>query len=107
MILQTDLEAVVAPIAYILGGLAFGGVKYIAKYGLNLDELRPRQLIKTLAVFGVAGGIVYAQGDDLNEGTLVAATALAAPVVDAALNSLLPDSFGGSPSYGVGTSSER
>lgn len=107
MLLQTTTDSVVAPLAYIAGGLAFGGVKYITKYGADFSQLRPRQLIKTLVVFGLAGGIVYMQGGDLNEANVVAATAIAAPIADAILNNLLPDSMGGSPSYGTSSPSEQ
>lgn len=91
---QSGIDAVLAPLLYVLGGLAFGGVSFLAA---DHDRFRPRQLVKTLVVYGLAGGIVYLQGGDLAEPEIVAATALAAPVGDKVVNAIFPPSAGGSP----------
>ena len=97
---QTDMDAIVGLTAYVLGGLAFGGVSYITN---NDAEFRLRQLVKTLAIYGIAGAIVYAQGGDLSEPELVAATALSAPVANQLIDYFFSPTAGGSATKGRGT----
>ena len=102
--LQTlDGETLLTPVLYVLAGLAFGAVSYLGK---DHETLRPRQLAKTLLVYGIAGVIVYAQGGDLSEPAIIGATALAAPIADKALNFVLPPSSGGSLSRGTGATAQ-
>lgn len=94
-------ESLITAGAYALAGLAYGAVSYLSKRDSE-DEFRPRQLAKTLAVFAVAGFIAYTQGDELSETTIVAATAIAAPIVNVALDYVIPPEAGGSPTKGRG-----
>lgn len=86
---------------YIVSGAAFGIVSYL---GRSHETFQPRQFGKTLAVYAVAGGIVYAQGGDLSEPAVVGATSLAAPVVNQLLDWGATPRAGGSASRGRGAS---
>ena len=101
MILQTTTDAL-TPLAYIAGGAALGLTSYTTKHGLDFRELRLRQFVKTLLVYALAGGIVYLQGGALDEPTVTAATALAAPIANQILDAAFAPEAGGSPNRGRG-----
>ena len=97
--LQTDADTLVTPLLYVAAGLCYGGVAYFSK-DRSQETFRPYQLVKTLVVYGIAGLIAFAGGSELNEEAIIGATAIAAPIADTLLNSLLAPASGGSPTKG-------
>ena len=89
---------------FVLAGVAWALVGYLTKVqGDPNRELQPRKAGKTVLIGAVAGGIAAGSGDPLTTEGLSVAMATAVPVVDRLWNRYLPPSWGGSRTYGAGS----
>jgi len=89
---------------FVLAGVAWALVGYLTKVqGDPNRELQPRKAGKTVLIGAVAGGIAAGSGDPLTTEGLSVAMATAVPVVDRLWNRYLPPSWGGSKTYGAGS----